>query len=218
MIMDVANDASQAASIHRLGPLLVIAGIALAQSAGACDRPTLISPPQQVIGEASPRLEWSAVADASHFLVRVESRVPEGRLLWREEFRTAATFVVVPRPLTADKATVKLSITAVCTDNTQAETTTRLRIDTGLNCRIDSQPRLEQGEGKPVLTWNALPAAQSYEVRAHSAMDGKPEVRLETTRTAANLEGLARGLWVLAVQPRCGASKGESRYLMAAIR
>lgn len=200
--------------LHALSAAIIVS---LCLPALACDRPALISPDAVEIVAPSPRIEWSAVADASHYLIRIESRVPEGRVLWSEEFRTEATFLALPRPLTADKATVRIEMTTVCKDGTQGRVVQRVRVDPRPACRIDIDPVVERREGKPVLVWPVVVRAQSYEVRAHSVTDGKPAQAFETRTTVGSLDRLPAGLWVLAVQPICGAARGESRYITAAL-
>ena len=201
-------------SIRVLPALLLLAACS---SSFACDQPRLLAPAEVEISERSPRFEWSAVADASHYLVRIESRVPEGRLLWSEEIRTEFTALVSPRPLTPDRATVRIEVTAVCKDNTQAKALQRLRVDSRQNCRIEGVPLLERREGRSVLVWQAAPQAQTYELRAHSATDGRPVMSIETKRAIGDLGGFPSGLWVLAVQPKCGSARGESRYVTAVL-
>lgn len=183
----------------------------------ACDKPVLIAPAQIEIAEPSPRMEWSAVPDASHYVLRIESRVPEGRLLSSEEFRTSATSLALPRPLTADKATVRVELTAVCKDGTEAKASERVRIDAGLHCRLEGHPVFQSQEGRGRLVWEALAVAQAYEFRAYAAMDGKTGPVQETATAAMDLGKLPAGLWVLAVRPRCGATRGQSRYVTVAI-
>lgn len=178
-----------------------------------CTQPSLVSPAQREIAEASPRIEWTPVANIRHYLVWLESRVPEGRVLMAEEFRTGATYLVPPRPLTGGKATVRVTITAVCRDNTQATLSARFRIDGDNTCRLPTALQAESNEGVWKLRWDALQSAQRYEIRVHSAVDGKPVLARETGKTVFELGRLEPGAWMVAVQPQCKGLKGANTWL-----
>lgn len=178
-----------------------------------CPQPSLVYPAQKEIAEASPRIEWTPVADANRYLVWLESRAPEGRVLLSEEFQTAATYLVPPRPLTAGKATVRIRVTAVCKDDTQAALSARFRIDADSACRLAATPQAELTDGRWKLRWEATPAAQRYEVRVHSPEDGRPVLTRESGRSPSDLGRLEPGAWLLAVQPQCKGLKGASSWV-----
>lgn len=179
----------------------------------ACTQPSLVSPSQSEIAEASPRFEWTSVADVRHYLVWLESRVPEGRVLLSEEFQTSATYLAPPRPLTTGKATVRIKVTAVCKDNTQAVLSARFRIDPENNCRLAATPQAESNDGLWKVRWEALQSAQRYEIRVHSPEDGKPVLTRESSGTATELGRLEPGIWLLAIQPQCKGLKGANNWL-----
>ncbi len=187
------------------------------QSQAACTQPALALPAQIEISEASPRIEWTPVVDVSHYLVWLESRVPEGRVLYSEEFRTSATYLVPSRPLTSGKATVRVRVTAVCKDNTQTVLSARFRIDADSTCRLAATPQAESDNGVWRVRWEALQAAQRYEIRVHSPEDGKPVSTRESKGTAAELGRLEPGAWLLAVQPQCKGLKGASSWLTVGV-
>lgn len=192
---------------------LLAGGVISLQAQSACTKPAMISPAQIEISEASPRIEWTPVADVSHYLVWLESRVPEGRVLMSEEFRTSATYLAPPRPLTSGRATLRIRVTAVCKDNTQATLSTRFRVDASSTCRLAAMPQAESHNGVWRVRWKALQSAQRYEIRVHSGEDGKPVSILESRGTAAELGRLEAGAWLLAVQPECKGLKGASSWL-----
>jgi hypothetical protein len=174
----------------------------------------LVAPLQNEISEASPRVEWMPVSDVHHYLVWLESRVPEGRVLVSEEFQTSGTYLVPPRPLTTSKATVRLRVTAVCKDNTQAVLSTRFRIDEDRTCKLNAAPVTEQDNGQWKVHWETLLTAQRYEIRVHAVEDGKPVFARESNGVATKLDRLEPGMWLLAVQPICRGLKGVNSWVV----
>lgn len=178
-----------------------------------CTAPVLVSPLTTEISEASPRFEWKQVSDANHYLVWLESRVPEGRVLLSDEFQTRATYLVPPRPLTTGKATVRLRITAVCNDKTQATLSTRFRIDEDGACRLGADPVAEQVNEQWTMRWEPLQVAQRYEIRVHAANDGKPVLTRVSSGTTATVGRFEPGIWLFAVQPVCRGLKGVNSWV-----
>lgn len=186
----------------------------LNQSQAACGPPVLLAPTQTVISEASPRFEWAPVPNASHYLVWLESRVPEGRVLLAEEFQTNATYMIPPRPLTNSKATIRLRVTAVCKDNSRAELSARFRIDENDGCRLQTPPVAQKvGRQEWSVHWQSLQSAQRYEIRVHAAEDGRPSFMRESASSPARVGPLEPGAWMFAVQPICKGLKGGSSWV-----
>lgn len=177
----------------------------------ACAAPTLVSPAQAEIGQASPRFEWTPVGDALHYLVWLESRVPEGRVLLAEEFQTAATYLIPPRPLATGRATVRLRVAAVCKDGTQAVLSARFRIGEDKACSLKAAPVVEPNNG--LVRWETLPAAQQYEIRVHAAADGKPVLTRDSNGSATQIGRLEPGVWLVAVQPICAGLRGVNSWV-----
>lgn len=191
-----------------------LAGVFLChQAQAACATPVLISPEQHEISEASPRFEWKPDNDVRHYLVWLESRVPEGRVLLSEEFQTRATYLTPPRPLTTGKATVRIRVTAVCTDDTRATLSTRFRIDEDKACKLMAAPMAEQANGQWMMRWETLHTAQRYEIRVHSAEDGRPILMRESRGTTAALGRVGPGIWLFVVQPICKGLKGVNSWV-----
>ena len=194
--------------------LAVATGVALAHPAHAtCAAPGLVLPTEIEINEASPRIEWTPVANAAHYLVWLESRVPEGRVLVSEEFQTGATYFIPPRPLTTGKATVTVRVTAVCKDDSRSTLSTRLRIDADPACKLEAAPTVDVSSGQLEVHWQPLPNAQRYEVRMHAAEDGKSLLTRESNRNKLRLDLVEPGLWMLAVQPVCRGLRGVTRWV-----
>lgn len=178
-----------------------------------CTAPTLVFPAQTEISEASPRFEWTPGSDVRLYQVWLESRVPEGRALFSEEFQTTASFLIPPRPLTTDKATVRIRVTAVCKDDTLAVQSARFRIGADTACRLKAAPVVELDNGLWSVHWDAAQLAQRYEVRVHAANDGKPLFSRESNGTAARFRQVEPGSWLLAVQPECRGLKGITSWV-----
>jgi hypothetical protein len=195
-------------------PMLALAGCVICNHAhAACTAPALISPAQNEISEASPRFEWMPVGDAQYYLVWLESRVPEGRVLLTEEFQTSATYLSPPRPLTSGKAVVRIRVTAVCKDATQAVLSARFRIDADRACSLKTVPAAESDNGQWSVRWEPLQTAQHYEIRVHAAADGKPAFTRDSTGGAAKIGHLEPGAWLLAVQPVCKGLRGVTSWV-----
>lgn len=194
--------------------ILGLCGSAVCHLAQAtCTAPVVVSPMTTEISEASPRFEWKPVSDVNHYLVWLESRVPEGRVLVSEEFQTRATYFVPTRPLTTGKATVRLRVTAVCDDKTQATLSTRFRIDEDSACRLAASPVAELDNGQWKLRWEGLRAAQHYEIRVHATEDGKPVLTRTSKATIATMGPFKPGVWLFAVQPVCRGLKGMNSWV-----
>ncbi len=195
-------------------PILCLAAWgALNQAQAACTAPVLLAPAHTEISEASPRFEWAPVSDASHYLVWLESRLPEGRVLLSQELQTRATYLIPPRPLTNGRATVRLRVTAVCKDGNRAELSARLRIAEDGACRLKAEPVAERDKGRWNVRWEALPFAQRYEVRLHATEDGKPIFVRDSAGSQASVGSLRPGAWLLAVQPVCRGLKGVTSWI-----
>lgn len=193
---------------------LMLAGCAVCNFAqAACESPVLVSPAQSAISEASPRFEWVPVPNADHYLVWLESRLPEGRILLSQEFQTSATYVIPPNPLTNSKATVRLRVKAVCKDNTYAELSARFRIDGDPACRLKAEPVARLDNGQWNVHWEALPSAQRYEIRVHAVEDGRPRFLRDTRENATSVGPLQAGAWLFAVQPVCMGLKGVTHWI-----
>lgn len=185
----------------------------LNQAQAACVQPVLRTPTQTVINEALPRFEWEPVPNASHYLVWLESRVPEGRVLLMEEFQTSVPYVIPARPLTSSTATVRLRVTAVCKDDTQAELSARFRIAEDPLCRLKAHPVVKLDQGQWSVQWEKLPSALRYGVRVHAVEDGKTLIAQESQKSLTRLGPLQSGAWLVAVQPVCRGLNGVTSWV-----
>lgn len=193
------------------------AGVASAADGATCATPVLLQPAAVELADVSPRFSWSQVSGATHYSVRIESRVPEGRVLLSEQFRTADTSAQASRPLAAGDANVVFAVVAHCGETSSAELTVRRRVDAALVCPADVWP-LERASGNgSVLRWSPVPSASSYEMSVRSPSDGAV-YRSSVHRTArATLGTLPAGDWMVAVTPLCGVVRGRAAYLILGV-
>lgn len=195
-------------------PLFLLIGCVMCGAAQAvCLSPVLVLPSQTEISDAFPRFEWAPVSNASHYLVWLESRVPEGRVLLSEDIQTSTTYLIPPRPLTTDKATVRIRVTAVCKDGTQAALSARFRIDADKECRLKAAPSADSENGKWRVHWSSVPSAQRYEIRLHAADDGRLLLTRESSGTSADLGQVEPRIGMLAVQPICKGLRGVNSWI-----
>lgn len=194
--------------------MFLLAGcVGCGHALAACDTPTLVSPTQTEISEALPRFEWMSVQGVRSYLVWLESRVPEGRVLFSEEIQTTASFLMPSRPLANGKASVRIRVTAICKDDTLAVQSARYRIDEDRACRIKTAPVVELDRGQWSVHWEATPSAQRYEIRVHAAEDGKLVFTRSSIGTAAKFDPRGPGSWLFAVQPECKGVKGITSWV-----
>lgn len=189
---------------------------ALAQA--ECGQPTLVSPVKKSIADTRPRIEWSPIAGAMFYRIWVESRVPEGRVLFTQDIQTTASFWQPPQPLTDHKANVRLRVQANCgsvlTDPENLKRLeTRFRIDASMTCIMPNEPFIKVTQQGIELSWGALPDARTYEVAAFPAQSaGNRVIKAETARTVVRLERPATGIWTIGVRPRCANGYGAYRF------
>lgn len=179
-----------------------------------CAMPARIEPAGPEIADVSPRFSWAPVQGATHYTVRIESRVPEGRVLLSEETRTRETHARASRPLAAGSATVTVAVTAHCGEQASAERIERRRIDAALACPVDVSPVERMPGSALALRWASAPAASAYEVSVLSPVDGSLHGTRRSAEARSVLTGLPRGDWMVAVRPLCGAVRGAVAYLL----
>lgn len=183
-----------------------------------CEVARLVEPATPVIADVRPRIAWEPVAGAESYVVWVESRVPEGRVLVSDEIRTADAFWVPPVPLTRNTAVVKVRVHANCvgsgSDATArtASAAWRFRIDAASACALPISPTVNEDHASKVLQWEAVPGARAYEIVSYSAIDGRVVSTAESLATRAAL-ALPRGVWVVGVRAKCTLVDGALRYV-----
>ena len=189
---------------------------ALAQA--ECEQPTLVAPASVLIADTRPRIEWTPVPGAKFYKIWVESRVPEGRMLFTQDVQTTTSFWQPPRPLTDYKATVKIRVQANCGEaNVDPEKlkllNTSFRIDAGIACVMPEAAVVKLTPQGVELSWPVLAEARLYEVSAFPGQGvGNGVIKSETTRTSVRLERPANGVWTVGVRPRCANGYGAYRF------
>lgn len=195
---------------------LICSTNALAQP--ECGQPTLLAPVKEMITDTRPRIEWSPVPGAKFYQVWVESRVPEGRVLFAQDVQTTATFWRPPQPLTDYRANVKIRVQANCGGTVEDQEKfkppiSRFSIDTSAICIMSEAPTIKLNQQGVELSWRATPEARSYEVSVFPTQSrGGVVVRSETPRTSVRLERPANGIWTIGVRPRCTNGFGAFRF------
>ena len=212
--------AYEESSRHAVKPILMLTLLCstnvLAQA--ECVQPTLVAPAKELIADARPRIEWTPVPGAKFYKVWVESRVPEGRVLFTQDVQTTASFWQPPQPLTDYRANVRIRVQANC-GNASVDPDklklldTRFRVDTGIACTMPELPAIKLTPQGVELSWRVLPEARLYEISAFPAQGaGNVVVKSETTRASMRLERPANGIWTVGVRPRCANGYGAYRF------
>ena len=210
-------------SINRLqwgfSALVFCLALSDSQAQETCGTPSLLSPAQTDITNAKPRFEWTPVAKAKHYRLWLESRVPEGRVLFTHDIQTAATYWTPPAALTETRALIKVKLTAICDgDDERGEATpvsppfTRFRIDTSASCVLAAAPAVTLAGQGAELSWPAVAGANYYELGTYSGVEGKLTRKNESRVTTFKLKDLAPGVWVIGVRPRCSTGFGAYRF------
>lgn len=213
-------DTYEGLSLHVAKPVLVLALVcsanALAQS--ECGQPTLLAPAKEMIPDTRPRIEWAPVPGAKFYQVWVESRVPDGRVLFTQDVQTPATFWQPSQPLTDYKANVKIRVQANCggaiaDQERRKQLESRFRIDASTACVMLEAPSIKLTQQGIELNWRELPDARKFEVTAFpESGTGNAVIQSETTRTSVRLARPANGIWTIGVRPRCANGYGAYRF------
>jgi hypothetical protein len=195
----------------------IAGGFALFLAAGAqaaCDAPRGSILEGSTLAETRPLIVWRPVAGATGYRVRLQSRVPNGKVLASYDTVVTTTAFVSPQPLAEQRAKVQVRLSAICGGETSAEAVSSFDIDASPNCRLGELEARREGAGAE-LRWKAVPGAQGYEARAAGLLDGKLISSAETRSTSARLELRGQGA-VVSVQPKCAAGSGEAVYRVLA--
>ena len=194
---------------------LVGGGLALCSSAvlAVCEAPRALLTEGAVIADKQVELAWAPVAGAKAYRVRVQSRVPNGRVVVSHDTTVTAPLFRAPQPLAEHRAKVTLRLSAVCGAETSAESVSWFVIDTSAGCRL-GEVAGKWAEGRASLDWKAVPGAQTYEVRAHAVADGRMVAARETRAPSAELA--LKQSAVVSVRPLCLGGEGEAVYRVIA--
>lgn len=176
------------------GAAILCSGMAL-----ACPTP----PDIESLGTVStirPVLRWSAVAGASHYRLTVRSRMPNGEILFAEEFDTPHTQWTPTQALTQTRAGVRVRVAALCHGQENAANM-RFDIDATPLCRMTGAPQRADGG----LTWPAVTTARRYEL---SHIDAEGKVRVLAQVGTPRWHGILTP-GVYSVRPICDTGWGD---------
>lgn len=181
-----------------------------------CDQPRVIFPATATISDAQPEIQWTAVAGASHYHVRLVSRVPEGKVLVSLDTRATGTSLKPPQSLTDAKARVLVTVQAYCGDRASSISDPTqgglFSVDVTPHCAQPTSIRTD-GQGKDrVIVWQATAKAQSYQVNTYSVASGALVAQQEVREPRAHFHSVDGSALIVMVRPRCGASWGEAVY------
>jgi len=166
-----------------------------------------------VMADKHVQIAWTPVQGATGYRVRLQSRVPNGRVVASHDTMVTSPVFRAPQPLAEHRAKVTVRLSAVCGAETSAESVSWFVIDTSAGCRI-GELTARAAAGKARVDWKAVPGAQAYDVRAHALADGRVIAARETRAPGAELE--LREAAVVSVRPACESGLGEAVYRVVA--
>jgi hypothetical protein len=181
-------------------------GLHAGAATAVCESPQLAA---SAASDKHPRLAWTAVSGATAYRIRLQSRVPEGRVLAFHDTVVSAPEFLPPRPLAEHRAKVTVRLNAICGAETSAESMSTFVIDTTPLCRLDEF----EADGA-LVKWRPVASARSYEVRAYRLSDGRLLASHETREAAAQLA--LKEPAVVSVRPACAGGLGEAVYRVLA--
>lgn len=181
-------------------------------SVDACPPAEIVAPARgQTIAASRPSVEWRALPGVERYRVQMESRIPEGRVLWRVDTVVTGTKFVPPAALTDERAAVKVLVTAECAAAAQPsviEEPARFFVDLRGSCPAPAALELKDGKR---LAWGKVAGAQRYEVAAYSAIDGRSVLQAESLEPAYALPNIPRPAYVM-VRARCAEAYSAPAY------
>jgi hypothetical protein len=174
-----------------------------------CEAPRTALAEGAVVADRQVQVAWAPVHGATAYRVRVQSRVPNGRVVASHDTTVSTPVFRAPQPLAEQRAKVTVRLNAVCGAETSAESTSWFLIDTSAGCRLGDVAASSAG-GRARIDWKAVPGAQTYDVRAHALTDGRL-IASEETRSPLVQMALKEAA-VVSVRPRCTSGEGEAVY------
>jgi hypothetical protein len=197
--------------------LTAIVGIGLSACSpalvAACDPPRQLLTDATVIADRQVQIAWAPVEGATAYRVRLQSRVPNGRVVASHDTVVTSPAFRPPQPLAEQRAKVTVRLNAICGAETSAESVSWFLIDTSAGCRI-GELNARAAAGKATLQWKPVPEAQTYDVRVHALGDGRTIAARETRSLQAEVE--LREAAVVSVRPACAGGLGEAVYRVVA--
>jgi hypothetical protein len=162
-----------------------------------------------VAGEWRPTFVWPWKATSARFLVELEGRVAEGRLLASFSTYVSRPTFQPPTPLTSHRASVKIRVTTGCQPGELGRLQERAAaffLDTSARCPVPT--RIATGAGGRSIVWDTVPGPTNYEVSVRR-LDGTEVQRGEVRRAEFALATEVTGPLVAVVRPYCQTGFGN---------
>jgi len=86
-------------------------------------------------------IAWGATSGATAYRIRVQTRIPNGRVLAEHDATARELSVSLSQALTRRRVKISVRLIAICAKETSAETVSWFAIDTSLTC---TKPRTEK--------------------------------------------------------------------------
>lgn len=174
-----------------------------------CIAPRWVAP-APVTAETRPVIRWSAAAGATGYVLKVQSRLPEGRVIASFDVTVADTQFTPPAALADERAKVSVSIAARCAGAVSPAVSAWFSIDATAACPSASAVQFRREGGQGHADWAPGAGVTLYEVRLHAPLDGGVLKVIETREPRVVLGGDLPDGAVLSVRPRCGQVAGMS--------
>jgi hypothetical protein len=175
-----------------------------------CGSPKLTTPTGTTIAETRPEIRWSAVAGATAYAVKVQSRVPEGRLVGAFDTVVTDTQFMPPMALADERAKVTVSVAARCNGHSGNTVSGWFLIDATALCPAPSALGIRREVRRNVVEWRPTQDATVYEIRWHAPLDGQVLAQVDTREPRAVVDAAWPDGTVLSVRPRCAHGFGEA--------
>lgn len=192
----------------RIAFLLTIASAAYAD----CGSPKSIVSDGRITAETRPPLHWLAVEGAASYSLKVESRVPEGRLIASFDIVIPDPRFVPPTQLTDERAKVTVRVAARCEGEFSPTASGWFLIDTRLACPAPASVEIATTAGSRSGQWQPVSGATHYEVRVHVPGDGQVLYSRETREPHSILDAALPTGEVLSVRARCRDGFGAPAF------
>lgn len=183
-----------------------------------CGEVRIASPLANVIVSTSrPPITWAAREGVGNYRVRLTSRQPEGRTYATLDSWVSGDHCIPPQPLADGVAVVRVSVWPSCANlDTPSEQDGghRFFVDARAACPLNGLAVTRSGDAV-ILSWQATPGADHYEVFGYSGLDGALLYKAETreSRYQPTVTPFAVPVAV-AVRPRCREVYGEPRFAL----
>jgi hypothetical protein len=195
-------------TVGALGLLTLILAPVLAPSSDQCRELKVIAPRGSIVTTARPTFRWTDVRDAPAYRIELESRTPEGGLMFAFDTQVTGSEFTPPMALTADRAAVKVRVTTGCPSDRGVQLRSQpalFVIDTTALCRTPERIEVAQGGGR--VQWTETPGAIRYDVTFLTPGDATV-LRHQTSELTHVDLSTSDGPLVVSVRPYCATGFG----------